>query len=89
MTANPAAEKAYYSNIPKCDILLSHSPPSGVTGTDSKWGDIGSQELRHWILKNQPKLVICGHIHNPASREETIGSTRVINVATQGIYVDL
>lgn len=82
MTANPKVEEAYYSSIPYCDILLSHSPPSGSLGTEDRWGDLGSKFLRKWIEKNQPKLVVCGHIHDPKEREEYIGKTRVINVAT-------
>jgi uncharacterized protein len=89
MTCNQQAEKAYYEDIPPCDILLSHSPPSGVTGTDKEWGDIGSAELRKWIVRSQPRLVVCGHVHEPIAREEFIGRTRVLNVARRPMVVDL
>jgi Icc-related predicted phosphoesterase len=90
MTCNPEVEKAYYESIPPCDILLSHSPPSGPTGfcLDNRQ-DFGSVELRKWIEKNQPALVVCGHIHNPQAREEMIGKTRVINTATIGQVIEL
>jgi uncharacterized protein len=81
MTCNPMAEEAYYSDIPPCDILVSHSPPSGPLSTEKVCGDIGSSSLRTWIEKNQPKLVVCGHVHSPLQREEEIGKTRVLNVA--------
>jgi uncharacterized protein len=90
MTCNPEVEKAYYESIPRCDVLLSHSPPSGDLGfcTISR-EDYGSVELRSWIERHQPKLVVCGHIHDPLSREEFIGCTRVINTAIQSQIIEL
>jgi Icc-related predicted phosphoesterase len=88
MTANPSAEQAYYADLPYCDILLSHSPPTGPTGTCRRWGELGSSALRDWIERSQPKLVVCGHIHSPVATEEMIGRSRVINVARKGMVID-
>jgi Icc-related predicted phosphoesterase len=89
MTYNKEYEEAYYESLEPCDILVSHSPPSGVTGfcMDNQ-KDFGSTELRKWIELNQPKLVVCGHIHNPKSRHETIGKTTVLNTARIGQIVN-
>jgi uncharacterized protein len=83
VTCDPMVEGQYYSQIPPCDILVSHSPPSGSLGTEKVCGDIGSSCLRSWIERFQPKLVVCGHVHNPMAREEMIGRTKVVNVATK------
>jgi uncharacterized protein len=89
MTCNPEVEAAYYESIEPCDILLSHSPPSGSLGFCTvNQKDFGSKELRKWIIKNQPKLVVCGHIHDPHLEQEWIGSTRVINTATKWSVID-
>lgn len=90
MTCNPEIEAAYYESIEPCDILLSHGPPSGSLGfCTSQQKDFGSKELRKWIIKHQPKLVVCGHIHDPHLEQEWIGRTRVINTATKWSVIEL
>lgn len=90
MTANSEVEKAYYENLAPCDVLVSHCPPSGDLGFCTvNQKDFGSTELRKWIEINQPKLVVCGHIHDPKEREEIIGQTQVINTARQGQIIGL
>lgn len=97
MTANKQAEEAYYEQFydeqyKGLDIVLSHCPPTGLTGTMRSNGvkrDIGSAPLRKWIEKHQPKLVICGHVHNPVEREEYIGKTKVINTAIKVQLIEL
>lgn len=90
MTANTAVEQVYYESLAPCDILVSHCPPSGDVGFCTiNQKDFGSTELRKWIEKNQPKLVVCGHIHDALHREEMIGATRVINTARLGRIIEL
>ena len=90
MTANPEVEKAYYENLAPCDILVSHCPPSGDLGFCTiNQKDFGSAELRKWIEINQPKLVVCGHIHDPKERLEMIGKTQAINTARQGHIISV
>jgi len=45
-------------------ICLFHSPPRTL-GLDICYDRraVGSRAVTNWILKNQPKLVLCGHIH--------------------------
>lgn len=65
------------------DILISHGPPylHGDLTPDGR--HVGSKALLKWILEHQPKLVICGHIHNGYG-DYTIGNTQVYNVAYLG-----
>jgi Icc-related predicted phosphoesterase len=93
-TANEVVEQAYYEQFGYADIVVSHCPPSGKLGKalavpSGKEIDIGSEQLRQYIIKNKPKLVICDHRHhNEDKMEEMIGETRVINVATKFKYID-
>lgn len=95
MTPYRDFDLGYYSLAGYDDIILSHCPPSGLEMSKCKWKggevDIGSPGLRKYIEVNQPKLVVCGHVHEGAGMEEWIGKTKVVNVATMAkvISVDL
>lgn len=56
-----------YSNIKKCDILITHQPPQynllGTTCIDNKEYSLGSVSLLERIKQIKPKLVFSGHIH--------------------------
>ena len=80
MTDNHEVESAYYDTLLPCDILISHSPPSGKLAMSFDGQDCGSVRLREYIEVNQPKLVVCGHIHEAAG-SEYIGKTLVVNTA--------
>lgn len=45
------------------DILVTHGPPHGVRDRSEAGTYCGSVALYNWIKKNQPKMVVCGHIH--------------------------
>ena len=83
MTAVEREEDKYYSTFLNeyIDIVVSHSPPSGPIASETQCGDIGSKCLLEYIEEYQPKLVVCGHVHDPFVREQWIGNTLVINVA--------
>lgn len=66
-----------------CDVLLYHLPPAKTTTalhqkTNADWGDL---EL-HGLLKRRlisPKVLLCGHMHAPKERIDTLGATRIYN----------
>lgn len=65
------------------DVLVVHGPPYGALDrTVPAFGDsnVGSPSLREWIEDHQPRLVVCGHIHE-AFGVDRIGSTAVHNVS--------
>jgi Icc-related predicted phosphoesterase len=37
------------------------------------------------IVRTRPRLVVCGHIHESGGRQETTGSTVIINADPVGI----
>lgn len=90
MTSIESEEIKYYDIFLNeyVDIVVSHSPPSGDIASELQCGDIGSKCLLDYIEEFQPKLVVCGHVHKPFTREVTIGKTKVINVAQRSITID-
>ncbi len=60
-------------------IYVMHSPPydSGIDVTVNK-EPVGSQDIRHFICKNEPALVLCGHIHESPGTVK-FGETICIN----------
>lgn len=63
------------------DILLTHGPPWGVRDYTIRGAYAGCRAQREWILKNQPRLVVCGHIHYGYGLG-MLGNTLVVNAAT-------
>lgn len=90
MTNVEREEQKYYNLFLNeyADIVVSHSPPTGLIGSEIGCGDIGSKYLYEYIEEYQPKLVVCGHVHDPLTRETKIGKTTVINVARQSRIID-
>ena len=64
--------------MPPRTILVVHPPPRGVLDAVLGRFHVGSINLRHFIESVQPRLVICGHIHECAGIG-AIGKTRVVN----------
>ena len=72
-----------YDNFATCDVLLSHVPPAKTkTATDRKtkkdWGDRDLTRLLACRLL-QPKVLLCGHIHDPLCTEETAYNCKIYN----------
>ena len=74
----------------KKKVMITHVHPSGsmieqmcpVDGT-------GSDAVRKAIDTFKPDLVICGHIHEAGGIEETIGKTKIVNIACTGKVFEL
>jgi len=62
------------------DFLVLHSPPWGVADVTSGGQSVGSTAIRDAIARIQPRLAVCGHIHDSWGREGRIGATRVVNL---------
>jgi Icc-related predicted phosphoesterase len=72
---------AGHAAVAECRIRIfcPHSPPFD-TACDrlSSGRPVGSQAIREFIEREQPDLVLCGHIHESRG-EDLIGRTRVVN----------
>lgn len=73
------------SGCPTGAILVTHSPPKGVVDRSFFGKSLGSTSIRETILKKNPLLVVCGHIHESSGKHEKLGSSEVINAGPQGI----
>lgn len=62
------------------DILVTHSPPKGVADRTSAGLSVGSTAILAAIERLQPKLALCGHVHDSWGEEAMIGATRVVNL---------
>jgi Icc-related predicted phosphoesterase len=84
LTEEQAAEKL--ARCPEGGVLVVHSPPKGhVDGKRS----LGSESILAAIEDKQPRLVVCGHIHEAAGEESRIGDSRVVNAGPDGVVLEL
>ena len=86
-TENQARE--LLAECPKRCILVSHSPPKGIVDVSSSGHSLGSIAVAEVIDKKNPQLVVCGHIHESAGQQKTVGTTTIINAGPQGIVLEL
>lgn len=65
--------------LPKNFILISHQPPHGCQADRTSTNvHVGSHAIRNFIERYQPKLCLCGHIHEGKSISK-IGNCLIIN----------
>ena len=62
------------------DVMISHSPPKGIADRTATGLSVGSTAVRDAAARVQPKLLLCGHIHDCWGEEGMIGETRVKNL---------
>lgn len=75
-------KKDVWDQVPSnIDILLTHGPPWGVGDQSSRGKHVGCKAQREWILQHQPRLVVCGHIHEGYGIY-LLGNTVVVNAST-------
>ncbi len=75
-----AAADQMLSTCDACDILVTHSPPKGVADLTSAGQSVGSTAILAAIERLQPKLALCGHIHDSWGQTGLIGTTKVVNL---------
>jgi uncharacterized protein len=84
LSEDEAAEKL--AACPPGGVLVVHSPPKGYVDGDRH---LGSEAILHAIQDKQPRLTVCGHIHESAGDEASVGNTRVLNAGPAGTVVEL
>ena len=71
-------------------ILICHAPPKDTKLDRVGEGQhFGSTAVRDFIDRHQPAYFYCGHIHEAAGCEDTIGRTLGWNVGIQGKVLEL
>lgn len=94
VTGNRAKDAREWENLHSgAALIISHAPPVGVldaAGHDDAGNErhIGSPGLRDYIERNQPKLVVCGHVHGAVGAER-LGQTLVVNTARSATLITI
>jgi uncharacterized protein len=70
-------------------VLVLHSPPKGHCDSAGDGIHLGSPALRRAIEERQPRLAVCGHIHESWGCESEIGPTPVRNLGPTGTWIEL
>jgi Icc-related predicted phosphoesterase len=71
-------------------VLICHAPPKNTKLDRVREGQhFGSQAVRDFIEQAQPDYFYCGHIHEAAGQQDTIGRSRGWNVGKRGQVLDL
>ena len=50
---------------------------------------LGSEAILAAVEHKQPRLVLCGHIHEAAGEEATVGASRVVNLGPAGVVLEV
>jgi Icc-related predicted phosphoesterase len=77
--------EALLASCPARSIVVSHSPPYGAADRSSRGDHLGSRAVREAVLRLEPRLVVCGHIHESGGRHERLGATPVVNAGPAGV----
>jgi Icc-related predicted phosphoesterase len=74
---------------PQGAVLVLHSPPRGHCDASADGTEFGSPALLAAIEEKQPRLAVCGHIHESWGCVSTIGATPVRNLGPTGTWIEL
>ncbi len=79
---------AELAECPEGGVLIVHSPPKGYVDGP---GDthLGSAEILKAIQAKQPKITVCGHIHECWGQQGTAGDTGIFNLGPAGTVIDI
>jgi uncharacterized protein len=72
------------AELPEGAVLLVHSPPKGHVDSG-----LGSAAVLRAIESAQPRLVLCGHIHDCWGQESQVGDVPVRNLGPDGALIDV
>ena len=74
---------------PPGGVLIVHSPPQGHVDASSAGDHLGSVAILQAIEAKQPRLAVCGHIHESWGESSTIGATEVHNLGPAGTRLSI
>jgi Icc-related predicted phosphoesterase len=77
------------AGCPRGCVLVSHSPPRGAVDVDSRGRSLGSTAVRDAVLRLEPRLVVCGHIHACGGQHALLGPSPVVNAGPNGVEWEL
>ena len=81
--------KELLSGCPRDGVLVVHSPPINTVDHDSSGRIRGSQSIRTVVESQEPRLVVCGHIHSDWEKQVQLGQTTVLNAGPRGVVLEI
>jgi len=78
--------EAKLAGAPDGGVLVVHSPPKGNLDGPR---ELGSEAILRAIEQKQPRVAICGHVHEDGGKEDRIGPTRLYNVGPEGTFIEI
>ncbi|MBW2978449.1 metallophosphoesterase [Candidatus Woesearchaeota archaeon] len=70
-------------------VLVTHAPPYNTKIDKISKKSCGNKSIRKFISGTKPDLVICGHLHECAGKQDKIGKTKIINPGYKGKVIDV
>lgn len=70
-------------------VLVVHSPPKNHCDGAGSGLHLGSVAIAKAIERAQPKLAVCGHIHEAWGQRSRIGETEIANLGPSGTFFDI
>jgi len=75
--------------LPETGVLVLHSPPLGHCDRRLGGESVGSSAIAAAIERAQPRLAVCGHIHESWGERSKIGETPVANLGPEGDWFEI
>lgn len=82
-------EKKIKKNKGKKVILITHAPPYKTEIDKIMDEPCGNKTIKNFVLKVKPDLVVSGHLHETAGKEDKIGKIKLINPGPYGKVVSV
>ena len=74
----------------KKTVLLVHQPPYNTKVDYLAWaGHVGNKSFRKFIDYNQPRLVLCGHLHETFDVQDKVKNSIILNPGPEGRLIDI
>ena len=76
------------AGCPDGAVLVVHSPPKGHCDESGTGDHLGSQAILAAVEAKQPKVAVCGHIHESWGCQSQIGNTPLHNLGPKGTWLE-
>jgi Icc-related predicted phosphoesterase len=77
------------AHCPENAVLVLHSPPLDHCDSNGAGQSFGSPILLRTIEERNPRLAVCGHIHESWGCESKIGDTPLYNLGPKGTWLEV
>ncbi len=74
---------------PRNAVLVLHSPPYGHCDSNRSGDSFGSRALLRAIEEKEPRLAVCGHIHESWRCTSKVGKTPIHNLGPKGTWLEV